>query len=337
MAVDRRGLLVGAGLVLTAACARAGQGKSKDVTSGVDWQTFKARFLDPSGRIVDNGNGGVSHSEGQSYGLALAFWNDDRAAFDTILGWTDRTLARPDMALYAWRYDPRQPNPVADPNNATDADLVIAWILAEAARTWRNEAYAARSKAIRSAIRHNLVLERHGRHLLLPGIQGFVTAEAVTLNPSYYVWPALDAFRRLDGDAAWGRVIGDGEAMLGAARFGPLALPTDWIDVTGHDAVSPAAGKPARFGFDAVRVPLYAKAGRREALLAPIRDFWRGYVAQRQPIPAWVDVQSGEVAPYALSAGGMAIAGGVLGLPAPTSLSADYFAASLQMLAGRLV
>ena len=59
-------------------------------------------------------------------------------------------------------------------------------------------------------------------------------------------------------------------------------------------------------------------------------------MTRQQPIPAWVDVQSGEVAPYALSAGGMAIAGKIMGLPQPVGLSTDYYAASLQMLAGKL-
>ncbi|WBQ18409.1 glycosyl hydrolase family 8 [Sphingobium yanoikuyae] len=335
MGVDRRALLVGMGLVFTAACAKARQPRGSSVTNG-DWARFKAAFLDPSGRIVDNGNGGVSHSEGQGYGLGLALWNDDREAFDAILRWTDSNLVRPDMALYAWRYDPRQPNPVADTNNATDGDLFIAWALAEAAKSWGEGRYASRSAEIRAAIRQHLVLERHGRKLLLPGLQGFVTPEAVTLNPSYFVWPALDAFRRLDGEAAWGRIISDSEALMAAAQFGPLKLPTDWVDVTGHDMVLPAVGKPARFGFDAIRVPLYAQAGRRAALLKPIRDYWQGYVTRQQPIPAWVDVQSGEVAPYALSAGGMAIAGKIMGLPQPAGLSTDYYAASLQMLAGKL-
>ena len=36
------------------------------------WAAYKTRFFQPEGRIVDTGNGGVSHSEGQGYGLLLA-------------------------------------------------------------------------------------------------------------------------------------------------------------------------------------------------------------------------------------------------------------------------
>ncbi|MET0250518.1 MAG: glycosyl hydrolase family 8 [Sphingobium sp.] len=338
MAFDRRTLLLGMGLTLASACARAEKRRGRAVKSDPLWPAFKSAFLDPSGRIVDNGNGGISHSEGQSYALLLALWNDDRATFDAVLGWTERTLARQDMALFSWRYDPRAGNPVSDPNNATDGDIAIAWALAEAARQWRAPAYAQRSTAIRAAIRSHLVVERFGQQLLLPGLNGFAGGQGVTLNPSYYLWPALDLFRQLEGDAAWGRVIADGEALLARARFGPLALPTDWIDVTGRDSVVPAANRPPRFGFDAIRAPLYAQAGKRLALVAPVRDYWRSYAANQRPIPAFVDVQSGEVAPYALSQGGMEVATRIMGIaPPPTSLAPDYYAAALQMLARHLL
>lgn len=338
MGFDRRTILLGMGLTLASACARAEKRQGRGMKNDPLWPAFKSAFLDPSGRIVDNGNGGISHSEGQSYALLFALWNDDRAAFDTVLGWTERTLARQDMALYSWRYDPRSATPVADPNNATDGDIAIAWALAEAGRHWRNPAYAERSKAIRAAIAEHLILERHDRQLLLPGLNGFDGAQAVTLNPSYYLWPALDLFRQLDGNARWGRVITDGEALLGRARFGPLALPTDWIDVTGRDSVVPAAGRPPRFGFDAIRAPLYAQAGGRLGLVTPVRDFWRSYAANQRPTPAFVDVQSGEVAPYALSAGGMEIASRVMGTTPPAGgLAPDYYAAVLQMLARHLI
>lgn len=341
MDVDRRSLLVGLGLTLTAACAQAGPNKSRQAGKGKGakmagsplWSSFKAAFLDPSGRIIDNGNGGISHSEGQSYGLTFALWNDDRAAFDAILHWTETVLAKRDMALFAWKYDPCAPDPVGDKNNATDGDMLIAWTLAQAADQWGEPRYAERSAMIRAAIRSNLVMERAGRLLLLPGLQGFVTPTAVTLNPSYYIWPALDAFARLDGRQVWGQVVADGEAIMRSARFGPLNLPTDWIDINPAGTVVPAAGRAARFGFDAIRVPLYAHAGKRDALLPPIRQYWRGYIDTKRPIPAWVDVLSGEVAPYALSAGGMAVAANILGVPAPTGLSPDYYGASLQMLA----
>ena len=48
------------------------------------WPAFKARYMAPEGRIVDTGNGGISHSEGQGYGMLLAEAAGDRAAFDRL-------------------------------------------------------------------------------------------------------------------------------------------------------------------------------------------------------------------------------------------------------------
>jgi endo-1,4-beta-D-glucanase Y len=195
MVVSRRNLLLGTGVVLAAACGQAGKTNTL-LRRDVGWASFKRSFLDPTGRIIDNGNGGISHTEGQGLGLTMALRANDRAAFDAILGWTEKTLARSDVALFSWRYDPRAPMPVTDPNNATDGDIFIAWALAGAAWQWHEPRYAARSAAIRAAIRQRLVLKRYGRSLLLPGLEGFVSPRAVTLNPSYFVWPALEEFRR---------------------------------------------------------------------------------------------------------------------------------------------
>jgi endoglucanase len=178
------------------------------------------------------------------------------------------------------------------------------------------------------------VVDRFGRPLLMPGRVGFANdARGVMVNPSYYVWPALDAFARLDGAATWGGVIASGEALLRQARFGPLNLPCDWVSVTGPRAVAPAPDKPPRFGYDAIRVPLYALLGRRTALTGDVATWWRSVMAQHRAIPAWIDVVTGEEAPYAVSSGGAAIASRLTGTPAPAQLDSDYFAASLQMLA----
>jgi endoglucanase len=52
--------------------------------SASEWSLYKARFLDRGGRIVDNGNGGISHSEGQGYGLLLSYLAGNRADFKLI-------------------------------------------------------------------------------------------------------------------------------------------------------------------------------------------------------------------------------------------------------------
>lgn len=331
MAVNRRNFSLGLASILTVACAKVPESKAK--TGDGFWAQFRERFILPSGRVIDNGNGNISHSEGQGYGLLLAAINSDEATFDALAEWTQDTLGRDDMALHAWRYDSREFNPIPDRNNATDGDMLIAWALSLGAKKWRNSSYAARSKAIRQAIRSRLIVQRNGEQLLLPGLVGFVEAERVVINPSYYIWPALDHFRAVDGAAAWAAVINDGMRIMSRARFGPYGLPADWLQVDPTGTWMPAIDKPPRFGFDAIRIPLYAEAGRRKTLSEPIIAWWQSLAASGQQIPAWIDLQSGQVAPYGLSVGGEAIKALALGQPQPEVLAGDYYAAVLQLFA----
>lgn len=327
---DRRDFILGSVATLTAACAKVPSGNAK-ARQGF-WPEFRERFITPAGRVIDNGNGNISHSEGQGYGMLLASLNNDRETFDSLATWTAQTLARDDVALHAWKYDPRETVAVADRNNATDGDILIAWALARAAKRWNKPAYARRSTEIRSAIRTRLVVERAGHLVLLPGLEGFADARRTVINPSYYIWSALDAFAALDGDAVWASVIDDGVKLLTAARFGPLALPVDWFEMAADGKLSPAHDKPARFGFDAIRVPLYASAGRRMAVAETVTAWWRSVLASGAQVPAWIDAQSGETAPYALSAGGMAVLARTLGTAQPDALAQDYYSAILQLL-----
>ena len=302
------------------------------VATGNFWTEWRAHFVAPEGRVVDTGNGDISHSEGQSYGMLLALQANDRETFARIADWTEANLARSDMALHGWRWEP-QSRSVTDTNNATDGDIVIAWALSLAGTRWNEPRWSARAAEIRGAIRRYCVINRFERQLLLPGVVGFVTGQQVTLNPSYFVWPALDQFAQVDGQAVWGDVIHDAEDILRLSRFGAHNLPSDWVMMTGKRALAPAPDKPPRFGYDAIRVALWGAQGNRSALTQPIASWWRSCLAQHRPIPAWVNVVTGEEANYAVSNGGAAIVGRLLGTASPTQLSDDYFAASQQLLA----
>lgn len=338
MDIDRRSFLF-ASMLLMSGCGQAAPPKAKPKAAApaaarvlAGWDDFKARFLLPEGRIADSGNGGISHSEGQGYGLVLAEAAGDRATFDRLLGWTEATLARPHDALFSWRFEPGKG--VTDPNDASDGDILIAWALMRAATRWHEPRYEARAAAIRNAIAQNLVHSAGKRTLLLPGITGFEQPDRVTINLSYYIWPALDAFRAADGAGPWGQLIKDGEALLAAARSGPLQLPTDWTDVTPDGSAAPALGRPPRFGFDAVRIPLYLSLGGRKTGAESIAHFWRSYADNGQPIPAWVDVQTGQVAEYALSEGSYAIVRRLIGPVASTPQGTpDYYSSVIGLLA----
>jgi len=276
--------------------------------SAREWSLFKTRFLAPEGRVVDTGNGNQSHSEGQGWGLAMAEHHDDRAAFDRILGWTRANLRRETDRLHAWRWRPDRQPAVADSNNATDGDLFIAGALLRAGRRWSDPSLTEEGTAIARDVLRLLVRRAGGKLVLLPGAHGFEHPDHVVVNPSYYAYPALAAVAEAVPDPAWIRVAADGLRLLRTARFGRWGLAPDWMAVSRQDGrVSPAQGWPARFSYDAVRVPLWlAWAGLAdEAAVAAPLAFWSD--ARHRQIPAWTDLSDDSVAPYAAGLGVMEI------------------------------
>ncbi|OYW10528.1 MAG: hypothetical protein B7Z53_00810 [Rhodospirillales bacterium 12-71-4] len=334
-----------AALVLTPACG-VGTGPGAPVETSEDpavqWRAFRDRFVAPDGRVVDTGNGGISHSEGQGYAMLFAEAFEDRPAFERIYHWTRTNLRRPD-GLHAWRYRPNARKPVEDTNNATDGDLYIAWALLRAAERWLEPGWRREGQRMAQAILQKLVVEVDGRTLLLPAAFGFQHADRVVLNPSYYAFPALAALSRAVPDRAWGRVMDDGLGVLRATRFGRWGLPADWVEIgRGGSTVQPAEGWPARFSFDAVRVPLHlAWSGlTNEPALRAATQFWND---PWMPVrPAWTDLRSGHLAPYSAPAGIEAVAdvatatgmNRLMNRPLPAiARSPDYYSAALAMLA----
>ena len=306
------------------------------------WAAYRARFVAADGRVLDTGNKAVSHTEGQGWAMLFAETADDREWFDKIWGWTRGNLQRRDNALFAWRWDPADgKTPVADANNASDGDILIAWALVRAAGRWKQPKYLDPARKIIADIRRKLLVATAGRMVLLPGSAGFRGKDGVTVvNPSYYIYPALHDFARAVPSADWRRLARDGLDLLADARFGRWGLTPDWLDLDRHGTVEPAAKFPARFGFDAIRIPLYLVWGKEATAerLASYLDFWNEFGGK--PIPAWVDLKDNSVAPFAGSTGFQAVielARGV-GAASPPALPTiddkdDYYAASLTLLA----
>lgn len=257
-----------------------------------DWQTYKARFLRQDGRVMDSGKKGFSHSEGQGYAMLLAVAFQDREAFDRIATWTEKRLgkARKD-GLHAWKWNPYL-NRVTDANNATDADLVIAWAYLRAATQWKDERYEKRARRILNG----LTRLQHfvGKHVFLrPGAAGFTRGKGLMLNPSYLIFPAYFRFEQATGDSAWTRLYRDGIWLIGQCQFGEWALPADWVDIV-PGKVSLARTRQPFFGYDALRIPLYLAWAGEAGLLTPYERFWDEFT-MRQFVPDRVHLQTNDI------------------------------------------
>ncbi len=262
------GALFGSLLAMTT----TGQARSQPLVPAEAWEAYRAGFLDPSGRIVDTANGGISHSEGQGYGLLLAVLADDAANFERIWTFTRTELLVRDDGLAAWRWTPGSQPAVTDLNNASDGDILITYALARAGTAWNRPDLTEAARTLAEAIGSLLLFEHEGRTLLRPAVLGYERDErpdGPVVNLSYWVFEALPVLRELAPEHDWSGLDRGGRELLAATLDGG-GMPPEWLSVARRP--QPAAGFPAEFGYNALRLPLYlVRAGERDdSLLRPL-------------------------------------------------------------------
>jgi len=299
------------------------------------WALYRQKFVTSEGRVIDDANGGISHSESQGYGLLLACLAGDRSTFASILAFTRTELLIRDDGLAAWRWDPKATPRITDINNASDGDLLIAYALACAGERWNMPAYTNAARQIARSLAKVGLLKRGNDVWLMPAASGFSEkdrADGPVINPSYWVFEALPVMARLTGDPIWMQVQASGLKLLDelAKR---KALAPEWLSIKAEP--KPAEGFPAQFGYNALRIPLYlVSAGLAEkARLEPFRRAWADGTAV-------VDIVSGKPveplpdAGYRILAAAMACA--LDGTPIPGELRSFqptlYYPSTLQLL-----
>src|SRR5271169_5686847 len=217
------------------------------------WKRFKQNFVESDGRVVDAGQNGISHSEGQGYAMLLSVHYGDRASFEQIWQWTRKNLQVRSDNLLSWRWTPQAG--ITDKNNASDGDLLVAWALLRASNKWHFPEYLQASQKIARDIREKLLHKAPQGLILLPGAEGIDKPEGNTVNLSYWVFPALDEIGQADPSPEWGALSKTGMAILQYAHVGRWGLPPDWLILT--EKVVPAGGFSDQFRYNAVRIPLY--------------------------------------------------------------------------------
>jgi len=255
----------------------SGSALAQDLVTADEWKIYKDGFVTEDGRVVDDANGNISHSESQGYGLILSQMAGDRESFDAIWKFAQDELAVRADSLFAWRWQPDVEPHVSDPNNASDGDILIAYGLALGGERWNDEDLTAAARRIAVDVARTSVITYDGRPLLLPAQYGFKPEEredGPVINLSYWVFEAFPVLADLTPDIDWQGIADDGLDLIEAARFGDEMLPTDWVALGGVDP-EPAKGFPPEFSFNSIRIPLYLlRAGETDpALLAPFGDY----------------------------------------------------------------
>ncbi len=227
------------------------------------WQSFQHHLINEDGRVIDfHTPEQRTTSEGQSYALFIALIANDQKLFDKLLRWTENNLSQGslDTRLPAWQWGRKKDGSwgIIDANSASDADLWIAYSLAEAGRLWHRPHLTGLAKSLAERIlkEESKYLPGLGR-ILLPGIQGFsLRPGRWRLNPSYLPLQLLRRMEDLQPGMGWQDILESTVTMLNASSSGFIP---DWIvyDTTRLDFLSDQV-YGARGSYDAIRTYLWA-------------------------------------------------------------------------------
>ncbi|MDQ0316924.1 glycosyl hydrolase family 8 [Amorphus orientalis] len=262
-----------------------------------EWARYARAYVQPSGRVVDFENGQISHSEGQGYGMLLAVEAGARPDFERIWSFARDEMRMGPGPLFYWKWNPFSVNPIEDPNDASDGDILIAYALLLAGLKWEEPAFVDEAAAIIGAVADQLVYRRREATLLSPGIRGFGEQDqpdGPIVNLSYWIYPAFPYFNLVLPDPRWRGLIETGLGLTAASGAGRSVLPPNWSSVANPFRPQPAGNFPPLSSYDAVRIPLYllfSGVVPREQLV-PFDRAWNGPGGQG---PAVINVRTGAV------------------------------------------
>jgi len=231
-------------------------------------RSFLAAFMNADGRVIRVDQGRDTVSEGQAYAMLLAVAVDDADVFARAWGWARAHLQRPD-GLLSWHW---VNGSVADPQSAADADVIAAWALDLASQRFHTPTYQAAARTMARSILSKETIVYGGGRLLVAG--PWARAEPAWIDPSYFTPAAFADLAKLDGGFG---ALQDGSARaLRTLTAHAPHLPPDWATHSGTElrASSSPDGQSPRYGYDAVRVPLWMSISCRAADRAIAAAMW---------------------------------------------------------------
>lgn len=225
------------------------------------WDEFRTELTDGN-RVIDYSDARrITTSEGQSYALFFALVADDRAAFDSLVLWTEKNLSKGDMTklLPSWLWGQTSSGAggwgVIDSNNAADSDMWIAYALLEGGRLWNDPALTAKGRAMLELLKKEVRDIPNLGAVILPGRTGFEKEAGVTLNPSYAPLFILKRFAL--EDPYWLSVYDGSLRML--LRSAPNGYAPEWARFDKRGRFVTPEGRDFETGsYNAIRTYLWA-------------------------------------------------------------------------------
>ncbi|MEY2986441.1 MAG: hypothetical protein RJB24_670 [Candidatus Parcubacteria bacterium] len=233
------------------------------------WENYKEEYIeDNTFRTLDKQRDNITTSEGQSYAMLRAVWQDDKQTFDKSWQWTKDNLWK-ENKLFAWLFGKKEDgsygvlNDIGGNNAAIDGDTDIAMALLFAYARWGDSTYLLEADSIIKAIwRESIVMVNDRPYITSNDIEQFNPNE-VLLNPSYYAPYAYRMFASIDTDNDWQSVVDTSyeiiikSSALDLDKEKAVGLPPDWVILdrnTGGLRAPQSSNITTNYSFDAHRV-----------------------------------------------------------------------------------
>lgn len=238
------------------------------------WERYKEEYIEPeTNRTLDKQRNNITTSEGQSYTMLRAVWQDDKITFEQSWQWTKDILRREeDDNLFSWLFGEKEDGTYdilreqGGYNTASDGDTDIALALAFGFARWNDWEYLRQARLIVNDIWEQEVITIQGKpYLAANNLEKESTSETIIVNPSYLAPYAYKVFAMIDKDHPWGDLVDSSYEVLEKAGRDKLdteeaiGLAPDWLFIdrkTGEFRVNYSSlGLTSNYGFDAMRIP----------------------------------------------------------------------------------
>ncbi|NJM47643.1 MAG: glycosyl hydrolase [Alkalinema sp. RU_4_3] len=229
------------------------------------WKSYRQRFIQPDGRVIDWESDQRTTSEGQAYAMLRAVLANDPETFSRTLNWAEVNLARKvggkrSDRLWTWKWGrtPLGQWGVLDGNFASDADIDACFSLILASKRWNKPDYLVLARQKLEDLWQFSTLEVKQQRYLLPGPEvAFRQGETLIFNPSYFAPYAFRLFAQVDGERDWLKLIDSSYRVLeDSATLSSVGLPSDWVGLNLKTQRYESLKAPllSQYGFDASRV-----------------------------------------------------------------------------------
>ncbi len=284
------------------------------------WDSYRQRFIQSDGRVIDYQASDRSTSEGQAYALLRAVLINDPATFALTLHWSENNLqhragGKRTDSLWAWKWGRKEDGNwgIIDTNFASDGDIDAITALILASRRWNRPEYLELAKLkLQDLWNLSTISEPQGKRYLLPGpVAAFVpNASTYYLNPSYFAPYAFRIFAQVDPQHDWLSLVDSSYQVLeNSAKLSSVGLPSDWVALntkTGQCQTLPASSNlKSLYSFDAYRVwwrlsldAAWFNSPQAQRYLVTSTQHLRKLWSKQSSLPARIDLQGKALVNY---------------------------------------